>query len=153
MMPWLFVGVFWLPNLTKVTESFSKFYGIAFSQEEREVPWIIIKGLLARSRTLCGYQSDVTDHRFLYDPIPSVRGGWPKRITISLLLPKPIFNFFLNTIISHAFGARHKELNELKNESFEKDGWVGRQLILMSAVGSNKGGEVDGGPVSSQVVW
>ena len=87
---WVF---FWLPNLTKVMESFSKFYGIAFSQEEREVPWIIIKGLLARSRTLCGYQSDVTDHRFLYDPIPSVRGGWPKRITISLLLPKPIFNF------------------------------------------------------------
>ena len=40
---------FWLPNLTKDMESFSKFYGIAFSQEEREVAWIIIKGLLARS--------------------------------------------------------------------------------------------------------
>ena len=81
---------FLLPNLTKDMESFSKFYGIGFSQEEaREVPWIIIKGLLARS-----LDTSWCDHWFLYDPIPSVRGGWPKRITISLLLPKPIFNFF-----------------------------------------------------------
>ena len=148
MMPWLFVGVFWLPNLTKVMESFSKFYGIAFSQEEREVPWIIIKRLLARS-----LDTSRCDHRFLYDPIPSVRGGLTKTDYHLIASTKTDFQFFFDTIISHAFGARHKELNELKNEIFEKDGWVGRQLILMSAVGSNKGGEVNGGPVSSQVVW
>ena len=43
---------FWQPNLTKDMESFSKFYGIAFSQEEREVPWIIIRGVVG---TLSGY--------------------------------------------------------------------------------------------------
>ena len=145
---WVF---FWLPNLTKVMESFSKFYGIAFSQEEREVPWIIIKRLLARSRTLCGYLA-------MWPPI-SLRPnslcsrGLTKTDYHLIASTKTDFQFFFDTIISHAFGARHKELNELKNESFEKDGWVGRQLILMSAVASNKGGEVDGGPVSSQVVW
>ena len=81
---------FLLPNLTKDMESFSKFYGIAFSQEEREVPWIIIKGLLARS-----LDTSWCDHRFLYDPIPSVRGGLTKTDYHLIASTKTDFQFFL----------------------------------------------------------
>ena len=107
----------WLPNLTKDMESFSKFYGIAFSQEEREVPWIIIKGLLARS-----LDTSQCDHRFLYDPIPSVRGGLTKTDYHLIASNKTYFRSPLQRDCFSCLTTRHKELNELINVSFEKDG-------------------------------
>ena len=86
-------GSFWVFLTAKSyedKESFSKFYGIAFSHEEREVPWIIIKGLLARS-----LDTSQCDHRFLYDPIPSVRGGLTKTDYHLIASPKTNFQCFL----------------------------------------------------------
>ena len=98
-------------------ESFSKFYGIAFSHEEREVPWIIIKGLLARS-----LDTSQCDHRFLYDPIPSVRGGLTKTDYHLIASNKTYFHSPLQRDCFSCLTTRHKELNELINVSFEKDG-------------------------------
>ena len=66
---------------------------ILWDWEEFEVAWIIIKGLLARSW-------DVTTD-FFTTQFSVFEGGWPKRITISLLLTKPIFILLSNEIVSH----------------------------------------------------
>ena len=66
---------------------------ILWDWEEFEVAWIIIKGLLARSW-------DVTTD-FFTTQFSVFEGGWPKRITISLLLTKPIFILLFNEIVSH----------------------------------------------------
>ena len=60
-----------------------------FSGGEREVPWIIIKRLLARS-----LDTSRCDHRFLYDPIPSVRGGLTKTDYHLIASTKTDFQFF-----------------------------------------------------------
>ena len=87
------------------------------------------------------------DHWFLYDPILCVRGGLTKTDYHLIASNKTYFHSPLQRDCFSCLTTRHKELNELINVSFEKDGWrTPSKLILMSDFGGNKAGKVDGGP-------
>ena len=112
---------------------------ILWDWEESEVAWIIIKGLLARSW-------DVTTD-FFTTQFSVFEGGWPKRITISLLLTKPIFILLFNEIVSHVLQHDTKSWMNWSMWALKKRGWrTPSKLILMSDFGGNKAGKVDGGP-------
>ena len=83
----------WMFNNWSAPKTCGWLLKILWDWEEFEVAWIIIKGLLARSW-------DVTTD-FFTTQFSVFEGGWPKRITISLLLTKPIFILLFNEIVSH----------------------------------------------------
>ena len=83
----------WMFNNWSAPKTCGWLLKILWDWEESEVAWIIIKGLLARSW-------DVTTD-FFTTQFSVFEGGWPKRITISLLLTKPIFILLFNEIVSH----------------------------------------------------
>ena len=125
----------WMFNNWSAPKTCGWLLKILWDWEEFEVAWIIIKGLLARSW-------DVTTD-FFTTQFSVFEGGWPKRITISLLLTKPIFILLFNEIVSHVL---QHDTKSWKSD-FEKDGWrTPSKLILMSDFGGNKAGKVDGGP-------
>ena len=80
----------WMFNNWSAPKTCGWLLKILWDWEEFEVAWIIIKGLLARS-----VDTSWCDHRFLYDPILSVRGGLTKTDYHLIASTKTHFQFLL----------------------------------------------------------